>query len=118
MAPLKAVVKDGRLVLDAPTDLPDGTEVELAVVEDAESETELLDDLEASETDEAAGRLVDFEEVISKLGSKPYQVAKRLASPEGQARLQAMAATIRFRAQTIRDQAAVGPTFLVKRVTI
>ena len=29
MAPLEAVVKNGRIVVDAPTDLPDGTELEL-----------------------------------------------------------------------------------------
>lgn len=31
---LRAVVKNGRLVLDAPTDLPEGSEVCLAVIED------------------------------------------------------------------------------------
>jgi hypothetical protein len=33
MSPLKAVVKNGRLVLDEPTQLPDGTEIELVPVE-------------------------------------------------------------------------------------
>ena len=33
-AALKAHVKNGRLVLDAPTDLPDGTEVTLAITDD------------------------------------------------------------------------------------
>jgi len=34
MQPLKAVVKNGRLVVDEPTELPDGTEIELLPVED------------------------------------------------------------------------------------
>jgi hypothetical protein len=34
MQPLEAHVINGRLVLDAPTDLPEGTEVELAPVDD------------------------------------------------------------------------------------
>jgi hypothetical protein len=34
MQPLKAQVLNGRLVLDAPTDLPEGTEVELVAVDD------------------------------------------------------------------------------------
>ena len=34
MQPLKAVVKHGRLVVDEPTELPDGTEIELLPVDD------------------------------------------------------------------------------------
>jgi hypothetical protein len=34
MTPLKAVVKNGRLVLDEPTELPEGTEIELLPVEE------------------------------------------------------------------------------------
>jgi hypothetical protein len=34
MQPLKAHVYKGRLVLDEPTDLPEGTEVELMAVDD------------------------------------------------------------------------------------
>lgn len=34
--PLRARVKNGRLVLDAPTDLPEGTEVELYRADDDE----------------------------------------------------------------------------------
>ena len=36
MRALKAHVRGGRLVLDEPTDLPEGTEVGLTIVEDAE----------------------------------------------------------------------------------
>jgi hypothetical protein len=41
MQPLKAVVRNGRLVVDEPTELPEGTELVLAVVED-EGEAEEL----------------------------------------------------------------------------
>jgi hypothetical protein len=34
MQPLKAVVKNGRLMVDEPTELPDGTEIELLPVDD------------------------------------------------------------------------------------
>ncbi len=80
--PLKAVVREGRLILDVPTDLPEGTEVELVVVDDVDAE--LLEELEASERDEAAGDLADLDAVISRLGTKPREVASRLASPKGE----------------------------------
>ena len=72
MQPLKAHVKDGRLVLDEPTDLPEGTEVQLTIVDD----TDELDDDERVRLHEAlkrsmaqakAGQLVDADEVIGKL---------------------------------------------------
>jgi hypothetical protein len=34
MQPVKAVVKNGRLMVDEPTELPDGTEIELLPVND------------------------------------------------------------------------------------
>ena len=34
MPPIKAVVKNGRLVVDEPTALPEGTEIELQPVDD------------------------------------------------------------------------------------
>ena len=71
MEALKAVVKNGRLILNEATDLPKGAEVELAVVDDHVGDAELLDELEASAADEAAGNLVDFDAVIARLGSKP-----------------------------------------------
>jgi uncharacterized protein (DUF2249 family) len=67
---LKAVVKNGRLILDEATDLPEGAEIELAVMHDHD-DAELLEELEASAADEAAGNLVDFDTVIARLGSKP-----------------------------------------------
>lgn len=69
MQALKAVVKNGRLVLDAPTDLPEGEEVELAIVQH-EDDPELVAELEASAEDESAGRLVDMKDVIARLGSR------------------------------------------------
>jgi hypothetical protein len=68
MEALKAIVKNGRLVLDTPTDLPEGLEVELAIVND-EDDSELLAELEASAEDEKAGRLVDMKDVIARLGT-------------------------------------------------
>jgi hypothetical protein len=73
MQPLKAHVKDGRLVIDDPaTDLPEGTEVELVLVD----ETDEMDDDERARLHEAlkrsmaqakAGQLIDADEVIGKL---------------------------------------------------
>ncbi len=70
MEALKAVVRNGRLVLDEPTDLPEGAVVELAVVDDGD-DPELLAELDASAEDEQAGRLVDMKDVIARLGSTP-----------------------------------------------
>ena len=64
MEALKAIVKNGRLVLDAPTDLPEGLEVELAIV-DEEDDSEV----EASAEDETTGRLVDVKDVIARFGT-------------------------------------------------
>jgi len=69
MQALKAVVKNGRLVLDAPTDLPEGEVVELAIVQD-DDDSELAAELEASAEDEKAGRLVDLKDVIARLGTR------------------------------------------------
>jgi hypothetical protein len=70
MEALKAVVKNGRLILDEATTLPQGAEVELAVVHD-DGDAELLEELEVSAADEAAGNLIDFDTLIARLGSKP-----------------------------------------------
>jgi hypothetical protein len=68
MSALKAVVRNGRLILDEPTDLPEGAEVEMALVLEHEDE-ELHAELDASEEDEKAGRLVDMKQVVARLGS-------------------------------------------------
>ena len=70
MGALRAVVRNGRLVLDEPTDLPEGAEVEVAVVLD-DADPELLAELDAAAEDEKAGRLADMKDVIARLGSRP-----------------------------------------------
>jgi len=71
MRGLKAHVRGGRLVLDEPTDLPEGTEVELAVIEDGDFEPEecarLDAALERSMAQARAGQLVDGDAVVEKL---------------------------------------------------
>ncbi len=71
MAPLKARVHNGRLVLDAPTDLPEGSEVCLAVVDDDEMTNEerarLHAALERSMAQARAGQLIESDAVIGKL---------------------------------------------------
>ena len=73
MAPLKARVRNGRLVLDEPTALPEGSEVELVPLADDwddladEDRARLHAALEASEEDVAAGRVVPAEDVIAEV---------------------------------------------------
>ena len=77
MQPLKAHVRNGRLVLDEPTDLPEGEVVELVPRADilAQGGDELEDDervalhreLEASITEAKAGHLIDADDVIAEL---------------------------------------------------
>ena len=74
MRVFKAQVKGGRLLLDEPTDLPDGTEVELTLVDeswmdgmDADERRRLLQAIEEGEEDIARGDWVDGEQVIAEL---------------------------------------------------
>jgi hypothetical protein len=71
MQPLKARVSNGRLKLDTPTDLPEGAEVNLAIVEDDELPEEerarLHAALERSLLQARAGKLIDADAVIGKL---------------------------------------------------
>ncbi len=70
MNPLKARVHNGRLVLDEPTDLPEGAEVSLAIVDDDMSDDErarLHAALARSVAQARAGQLVDADEVMRKL---------------------------------------------------
>ena len=72
MQPLKAVVKNGRLVLDEPTVLPEGTELVLAVVDEGDDMDEaerarLHESLRRSIAQAKAGQLIDGDEVIRKL---------------------------------------------------
>lgn len=71
MQPLKARVHNGRLKLDEPTDLPEGAEVNLAVVDEDEMPDEerarLHGALERSLVQAKAGKLIDADVVIGKL---------------------------------------------------
>ena len=71
---IKARVHDGRLLLDEPTDLPEGTEVELLPLDpgdwlDETSRTALHEALRESDADIAAGRLVEADEILKELRS-------------------------------------------------
>ena len=70
--PLRARVRHGRIVLDEPTDLPEGTELELVLAGggdelDDEDRAALHRELELAMDDVDAGRLVGEEEVRAKL---------------------------------------------------
>ena len=72
---ITALVRDGRLVVDSPTDLPEGTTVTLLPLDpgdwlDASDRAVLHQALAQSETDVAAGRLVDAAEVLRELKSR------------------------------------------------
>lgn len=71
---LKARVRDGRLVVDEPTDLPEGTEVDLLPLDpgdwlDADDRAALHAALRESDADVAAGRLLDAAEILKDLRS-------------------------------------------------
>ena len=72
---LKARVKAGRLVVDEPTELPEGTEIELLPLDpgdwlDDADRAALHEALQASDEDARAGRLVDAETVLRELRSR------------------------------------------------
>ena len=72
---LKARVKAGRLVLDEPTDLPEGTVVELLPLDpgdwlDEDNRAALHQALKDSDEDVKAGRLVDAEVILRELRSR------------------------------------------------
>lgn len=73
MQALKAVVKNGRLVLDEPTKLPEGTEVELLSVDDAldpEERARLLQSIEDGFADIERGDHMDAFEFVARLRAK------------------------------------------------
>ena len=85
VAAYKATVKAGRLVLDEPTDLPDGEVVHLVAVGDAlddgdwdpseddmddEERARLHEALDRGLADAKAGRTVDADEVIRSLRAR------------------------------------------------
>lgn len=68
-------MKAGRLILDEPTDLPEGTEIELLPLDpgdwlDDEDRAALNQALSDSDEDVRAGRLVDAEAVLGQLRSR------------------------------------------------
>lgn len=72
--PLRARVRNGRLVLDEPTDLPEGEEVELVLADVegdlSEDERRQLDESIAVSFEQAKnGQLIDGDEVLAKLRS-------------------------------------------------
>lgn len=65
----KIHVKNGRLVLDEPTDLPDGAEVEVLVIDDeltAAERAELHASLDRASDDSDAGRGMDASEYLER----------------------------------------------------
>ena len=65
----KIQVKNGRLVLDEPTDLPDGAEVEVLVIDDeltAQERAELHTSLDWALDDSDAGRGMDAWEYLER----------------------------------------------------
>ncbi len=83
MHPLKAHVRNGRLVLDEPTDRPEGDEVELVPLDevlasggdylDAEERERLHDAIERGLDDVQAGRTVDAQLVLDELRARSAQ---------------------------------------------
>ena len=72
---VKAHVREGRLVVDEPTDLPEGTEIDLLPLDpgdwlDETGRAALHEALRQSEADVASGRLVDAEEILKELRSR------------------------------------------------
>jgi hypothetical protein len=80
MQPFKAHVRNGRLLLDEPTDLPEGDVVELVQLDqvlanggddlDDEERAALHRELEASFAEEQAGQLIDLADAIADLRSR------------------------------------------------
>lgn len=65
----KIQVKNGRLVLNEPTDLPDGAEVEVLVVDDEltpEERAELHASLDRALDDSEAGRGMDVRDLLER----------------------------------------------------
>lgn len=70
MEPLNARVRNGRLVLDEPTDLPEGVQVRLVLADGDEMPKEereaLYESLREGVADIEAGRTVDAREAIAR----------------------------------------------------
>jgi len=80
MRPVKAKVRNGRLVLDEPTDRPEGEEVEMVPLDDVlanggdylddEERQRLHRSIERGIEDVKAGRTVDGRQVIAELRAR------------------------------------------------
>ena len=80
MKPVKAIVHNGRLVMDEPTDLPEGEVIELVPVDDVlaaggdylddEERERLHDAIERGLEDVKAGRTVEASKVIERLRAR------------------------------------------------
>lgn len=74
MHALKARVENGHFVIDEPTNLPEGCEVELQLVDpddlDDEERAALNASIERGLADAEAGRVVDAEVVLAKLRAR------------------------------------------------
>lgn len=76
MQPLKARVKNGRLVMDEPTDLPEGTEVTLEITDedggdyDDEERERINDSLAVSFEQAQKGELIDADVVLARLRAR------------------------------------------------
>ncbi len=74
MRSLKARVVNGRLVMDEPCDLPEGTELDLVVADEGDEMDEaeraaLEDSIEKALEEAKAGKLIPADEVMKKLRS-------------------------------------------------
>lgn len=72
---IKATVRNGRIVVDEPTSLPDGHEVELCVLNDDGMSQDERRRLHASIArgvrDGQAGREMDFDRFLDQLDAEP-----------------------------------------------
>ncbi len=67
---LKAIAKNGRLMIDEPTDLPDGIEIELVLVDtefDPEERAQLLQAIEEGTDDFEQGDHMDGFEFVAAM---------------------------------------------------
>lgn len=80
MQALKVQVKNGRLVVDQPTDLPDGAEVEIVVIDDkltTEERTELHASLDRAHDDSEAGRSMDAGDYLKQYRARRADLPAR-----------------------------------------
>jgi len=76
MSNLRARVKGGRLILDQPTTLPDGTTLDLVLDDEGDDltpqERKALDDAIARAWDSAkTGKVISAQELLRELRSRP-----------------------------------------------